>query len=453
MGSKINEYNVIILKSDEHNPLYSSIHGHPFVETPNMERMARMGTVFENTYCPSPLCLPSRASSISGQRVHEIQAYNNCNVFSFDYPSYGSVLRQQGVHTTFIGKTDVYNQSSELGFSEMIAPVDRKPPGDVNMSRKPLQIRHGAASRANGFGVKENPFCGDQRRIDLALEWLADKAPKMDCPWVLDVNIGNPHFPQFVTQELWDKYPQGENLPEHGADCDSANHPYALDLRAHFEADQFTEAQIRGLRRGYLGCITYVDRELGRLLDALQETGLADNTIIVYTSDHGDMMGKFGMWWKCSLYEDSVRVPLLVAGPGFQPGARVKTPVDLLDVQAGIFKAVDCEMPSDMTGTPLQDIPMDDLNRIVFSEYHGHGTRASAFMIRKGKWKLIYCCEAPHQLFDLDADPDELVNVVSEYPDIQKELEEELRRICSPEEENRRAEEFVQKQLIIFVPQ
>jgi choline-sulfatase len=347
----------------------------------------------------------------------------------------------------FLGKTDVYNHSSTLGFSEAILPGDRKPPGDQNIARNPLAIRQGADGRANGFGVKEYPFGGDQRRIEAALEWITSKAPDMDRPWVLDANISNPHFPHFVTQKLWDKYPKGENLPDHGADCESAKHPYALDLRAHFQTDKFTKPQIRRLRRGYLGCITYVDQELGRLLDALEETGLMENTVIAYSSDHGEMLGKFGMWWKCSLYEDSVRVPLLVAGPGFQPGTRVNTPVDLLDLQATIFKAVGGEKPSGWTGTPLQDIPADDPDRAVFSEYHGHGTRASAYMIRRGKWKLIHYCSAPDQLFDLEIDPDELNNLAGEYPDTLEELREELERICSPEAENIRAEQFIQKQL------
>ena len=267
-------HNVLMLKSDEHNPLYSSVYGHPYIQTPNMERMARMGTVFDNAYCPSPLCMPSRSSFVSGRRVHEIQTYSNCNVFPFDYPAYGGVLDQQGIHTVHVGKTDVYNKTSELGFSEFFLPGDRRSSGDVHISRNPLSIRHGAEGRANGFGANGNPYRGDQRRVDAALEWLTRKAPDMDRPWTLDVNLNNPHFPHFVTQELWDMYPDGADPPAHGPECESANHPYALDLRAHFQTDKFSEDQIRGLRRGYLGCITYIDQALGRLLDALEETGL-----------------------------------------------------------------------------------------------------------------------------------------------------------------------------------
>jgi choline-sulfatase len=437
-------YNVLIVKSDEHNPLYTSVHGHPFIKTPNMQRLARMGTVFENNYCSSPLCLPSRSSFISGRRVFEIQTYGNCNVFYHDYPSYGKVLRDQGVHSVHVGKVDAYNHSSTLGFSEMIQPTDRAQPGDTAISR--TDIRNRAEARAN-FGPRDNPYGGDEKKTEVALEWLATKAPKMQQPWTMEVNLIKPHFPLFTTRELWDMYPQGADLPKYGKDCETAMHPYAQDLRKFFGTDGFNEADIRGMRRGYLGCVTFIDRELGKILDAVERAGLSKNTVIAYTSDHGEMLGKFGMWWKRSLFEDSARVPAIVAGPGFRSGARVKTATDTLDLQATIFRAVGAKRPSNWSGTPLQDIAPNDSNRAVFCEYQDGGTRASAFMIRKGRWKLLYHCAAPHLLFDLEKDPNELTNLYKERRDVAEDLKKELRKICSPEDENRRAEEFIQKEL------
>ena len=441
--------NTVILISDEHNPLFSSPYGHPFVVTPNMERLVQEGTVFENTYCPSPLCMPSRSSFMAGRWVHETQVYSNCNIAMEDmnYPTYGSVLAAQGVHTVHIGKTHVYSPGHELGFGEMILPGDTAVPGDTNHRRTPLTIREGAAERAGQFGPREQPFGRDLQRMDAAVDWLVQRSRETRQPWILAINISNPHFPQFTTQELWDMYPQGGDLPEHGAECESANHPYAQDLRAHFETGQFAEKQIRGLRRGYLGCVTFVDQQLGRILDALERTGQIEQTNIVYTSDHGEMLGKFGMWWKCTLYEDSVRVPLIAAGPDFQTGLRVKTPVSSHDLQAALFRCVGAERPEAWKGKPLQDVPVDDPDRAVFSEYHGHGARSGAFMIRKGDWKLIYYIAAPHQLFNLSDDPHELSNLAERMSDKVAELEAELRKVCSPEDENRRAHAFERKQL------
>jgi choline-sulfatase len=435
--------NVVILMSDEHNPFISSLYGHPMVRTPNMERLAKLGTVFKNAYCPSPVCLASRSAFMAGRRVHEIGTYNNCNMeLNADYPSYGKALAEQGVHSVHIGKTDVYAQSAGLGFSEMIGAKDRKLPGDTNFMRRPLSVRNGAASRANGFGVRADAFDNDLKVMDTAIEWLTDKAPELDCPWTLTVNILNPHFPQWNTQEYWDKYPEGGDLPLHGPDSLSANHPYAQDLRKHFETDLFTEEQIRGLRRGYLGNVSFVDDQIGRLLNLLEQTGQLADTNFIYTSDHGDMLGKFGMWWKCSLYEDSVRIPCLAAGPDFTAGLSIDTPVDLHDVQASVFASVGAERPEQWTGKPLQHIAPDDRERVVFSEYHGHGLRSGAYMIRKGEWKLIHNMEAPHQLFHLAGDPDELDNLYSSNTPKAEELEQELRRICSPEEENDKAHQF-----------
>jgi len=245
-------------------------------------------------------------------------------------------------------------------------------------------------------------------------------------------------------------YSEDADLPAFGEEEESAQHPYAKDLRNYFEVEKFSEEQIRGLRRGYLGCVTYVDQQLGRLMNTLDKTKLIDNTNLIYTSDHGEMLGKFGMWWKCTLYEDSVRVPCIAAGPDFSSGGTVSTPVDLFDLQAALFKAVGARRPSDWVGQPLQSIPDHDAQRVVFSEYHGHGTRASAYMIRKGDWKYIHYIAAPAQLFNLAADPNELNNLIETHNDIAKNLERELRVICSPERENERTEQFIKRQLVLI---
>jgi choline-sulfatase len=440
MGGNVT--NILMLMSDEHNARVASVYGHSRVETPNMERLADEGVIYDAAYCPSPLCAPCRSSVMSGLPVHQTQVYNNCCVFQFEYPTYGAVLASQGVHSVYAGKTDVYNHSGTLGFTEMLSPGDRKSPGDINFLRVPLSIREDGVTRADSFGIREGAFDSDTAIVDSSLAWLSNTAPMLDTPWTLTVNITAPHFPHWVTAELWEKYRDAGDLPSYGNDVESANHPYAQDLRSHFQTDGFSEEQIRGLRRGYLGRVEYVDTQLGRLLDALETTGLRDDTIVIYTSDHGEMLGKFGMWWKSSMYDDSLRVPLIVSGPGFNPGTSVSTPVSLLDVQATMFRATGTTRPEGWWGTPLQDIGPDDTERVVFAEYHGHGTRSGSFMIRKGHWKLLYHAAAPHQLFNITVDLEELVNQYDHQQAIAKTLESELRRLCDPEAEIQRALDF-----------
>ena len=354
--------NTIIFMSDEHNPLYSEPYGsepygHPIVQTPNMARLAAEGTLFRNAYCPSPLCLPSRSAFLSGKRVHEIQTYNNCNVLlDSTLPTYGDVLKDRGVHTVFMGKTHIYKPGVDMGFSKTAAIRDAKTPGDINFVRQPLAIRKGSRHRADGYGVAENAHASDIGVVDQAAKWLTEIAPSVEAPWVLTVNVTAPHFPHVTTQELWDLYADSGDLPRYGKEQQSAQHPYACDLRDHFETDHFTEEQTRGLRRGYLSCITFVDRQLGRLLECLDRTGLLTGTNVIYTADHGEMLGKFGMWWKCSLYDDAIRIPCIARGPDFKAGTEVTTPVDLHDLRAAVFASAQAQQPAEWRGTPLQSI-------------------------------------------------------------------------------------------------
>jgi choline-sulfatase len=159
------------------------------------------------------------------------------------------------------------------------------------------------------------------------------------------------------------------------------------------------------------------------------------------------MLGKFGLWWKSSMYDDAARVPLMVSGPGFAAGARSGTAVSLLDAQATLFRATGAERPIEWWGEPLQDVALDDPDRAVLAEYHGHGTRSGTFLIRKGPWKLLYHAAAPHQLFHLGADPEELVNRYDTEPGIAADLEAELHRRCAPEAEFARAHAFERRQL------
>jgi choline-sulfatase len=205
-------------------------------------------------------------------------------------------------------------------------------------------------------------------------------------------------------------------MPEYGMDNETARHPRAVDLRTHFQTEHFTEEQIRGQRRGYLACVTFVDRQLARLIEALKSSGHLDRTNVIYTSDHGEMLGEFGMWWKCALYEDSARIPCIAAGPDFSGGRRSRCPVDLHDAQASLFAATGADRPAGWVGAPLQSIPEEDADRVVFSEYHGHGARESSFMIRRGNWKYLHHFNAPHQLFNLSEDPHELRNLCHSYP-------------------------------------
>ena len=441
--------NVIVLMSDEHNPRYSSPYGHDFVQTPNMQRLADSGTLFSNAYCPSPLCVPSRSAFLTGKRVHEVQAYGNTrNYIPEETHGLGAVLGEQGVHTAFVGKVHAYRPIAELGFSETPLITDG---GhwflDQAQHRQPLAVRQGSAARFDQYGPHESPWGRDVKYMDAAVNWLHTRAPEIEQPWVLFVNLVKPHFPHFCSQRLWDMYQEHGDLPDHGIESATAQHPYSADLRKHFELDNVPEEHVRGLRRGYYACVSFIDEQLGRLLSALETSQLAENTNVIYTSDHGEMLGKFGLWWKCNLLEDAARIPCIAAGPDFSAGTRTDTPVDLHDVQASVFSLTGAEHPKKWHGASLESLPVSDPDRVVFSEYHGHGLRAGSFMVRRGNWKLIHNIEAPHQLFDLGTDPEELNNLFESNENKAKELSDALADICDPEAVHQQAEAFWQMQV------
>ncbi len=439
--------NVVLLMSDSHNPKISSVYGHPFVRTPHLERLAASGTVYENAYTPSPLCVPARSAFMTGRYVHEIEVFNNCKVIPAEHPSYGGVLASQGVRTVYVGAAaNLYRNPFDLGFSEMPRVKRTEPSLTTSFVRNPLPRR----SLNRNYGPRAGVWQYDIGTVDYAVRWLKETAPALTEPWVLVVNVQPPHYPLVALPEFWAMYDGLGDLPRYGPDHPAAQHPYAEDLRYYFNTSEATEEDIRGMRQGYYAAVTFVDRQLGRLLDALEQSGQLDQTVVAYTTDHGEMLGKFGLWWKHCLYEDAARIPLVVAGPGFAAGARVKTPVSLLDFQAAIFEAVGAERPADWRGEPLQHIPAADAERVVFAEYHGNGVRSGAFLVRKGDWKLIYNMAAPHQLFNLRDDPEELENVWEKEPAVARELEAELRRICDPEKVNERAHEKEREQLEVI---
>ncbi|MEM7365386.1 MAG: sulfatase-like hydrolase/transferase [Pseudomonadota bacterium] len=440
--------NVIVFMSDEHNPRYASPYGHDFILTPHLQTLADTGTLFENAYCPSPLCVPSRSAFLSGKRVHEVSAYGNNRIgIPEETHGIGKVMADAGVHSVFIGKTHAYRPISELGFSEVLLPSgDKDVAFDEAQQRKPLAVRHGSARRETMYGPREAPWGRDEDYTQAAVDWLLNTAGRVSEPWVLYINLLKPHFPHFCSQELWDLYADHADLPDYGPDTETGQHPYSQDLRVHFELDGFDESHVRGQRRGYYACITFIDQQVGRIMAALQQAHLVDTTNLIYTSDHGEMLGKFGLWWKCNLLEDAAGIPCIAAGPDF--GHRtVSTPVDLHDVQASVMSLTGAGLVGDRLGTPLNLIDAADHNRFVFAEYHGHGTRASSYMVRQGDWKLIHHIGAEDQLFNLRSDPDELSNACSSEPERVAALMKILRTVCDPEQEQRAVEAAWVKQV------
>lgn len=442
--------NVIVLMSDEHTRSVMGAYGNPLVQTPTLDKLAASGVRFDNAYTPSPICISARASFATGTQVFEHGCWSSAEPYYGQQQSWMHRLRDKGHEVVSIGKLHYRSADDDVGFSEQILPMYLANNGSgwpQGLLRKPMGNFPDAAEMAAILGPGETSYTQYDRDITAAaVNWLQQRETNDSKPWVLFVSFICPHFPLSAPQQFYDLYRDVE-LPK-PYDRDAAKrlkHPVIDEMRQFWNyADYFDRSsEIEGLKN-YYGLCSFLDNNVAQVLDALNRSGQADNTRIIYTSDHGDMIGNHGIWGKCYMYEDSAGIPLTLSGPGIKPSIN-DTPVSLTDMAATIEQAVHGEtiaVENSWQGRPLQAfIESPDPERPILSEYHDGGSPCGVFMLRKGRWKYVYFAQGhPALLFDIESDPREVLNLADdpEYANILAELREQLFRILDPEEVNRR---------------
>lgn len=428
---------VIFIMTDQHARYASGAYGNDVVKTPALDALAETGTVFETAYCPSPMCVPSRASIMTGKPVHEIGAWDNAHPYSGEPEGWAHVLSDAGIRTAVIGKMHFRSAADDTGFRETILPLDvTDGVGDIySLIRENMPSRASLADLVRQAGVGESPYLQYDRDVaKAACQWL-DTASHDDS-WALAVSFATPHHPLKAPQQYWDLYPDMDLPPEWTGPGNQ--HPYPAELRRVMGVDSpFTEDEVRRARRAYFALCTLADELVGQVIDHAAARGFdTSNTVIIYTSDHGTSLGERGLWWKHHLYEESVGVPLIVAGPGYGGGERVPQPVSLTSVYATILDALKVPEPeSTPPRTPSLSGPDRSTLAGGFAEYHGLGASSAAFMLRKDRFKLIYFATQPPQLFDLSTDPEELINLAEDpgHASVLTELLTDLRTLVDPE--------------------
>ena len=316
--------NLLIIMADEHAPQFSGAYGHPLVQTPHLDRLAAGGVLFENAYCNSPLCVPSRMSFMTGRHVHEIGTWDNASPLASDSPTWAHMLRAGGYDVVLAGKQHFVGPDQRHGFRARLAR-------DLH-----AEHRHPIFDWADGTPAAANPWPSlaqagpgvspeiaiDDQVAAAALAYLRDP-DRHQQPWALNVSFIAPHFPFVVPDRYWNRYPPEEiDLPVIPAGHLASQHPVYQRLRRMFGLTGFSEELVRRGRAGYYGLITFLDDKIGQLLDTLAETRLADNTLVIYVSDHGEMAGEHGLWRKSNFYEHSSRIPLVLRWPGRLPAGR-----------------------------------------------------------------------------------------------------------------------------------
>ena len=423
--------NILVLMADQLAPHYTGTYGHAVVKTPNMDRLAERGCRFDAAYTPYPQCAPARFSLLSGQQAWRIKAYDNAAEFSSATPTVCHYLGQLGYHSSLSGKMHFIGPDQLHGFSQRLtseiypadfaftpnweAADDRIDEWYHNM----LSI-HEAGTAEMTFQLEyddETGFHGIRKLYDYA------RNPD-STPFFMVASFTHPHDPYVARPKWWNLYSDSEiDLPRLTINSVPAD-PHSQRLVAGMQADTEPPSELAVLnsRRAYYANTSYVDDWIGQFVDTLEKTGLLDNTIIVVTADHGDMLGERGLWYKMCFFEQSARVPLIVAGPGIRNTTlpNVCSTVDLLPTLLELATDGTDRMPDlaqTIDGRSLRSLVTGDSNdsdNVAISEYSAECTSHPMVMIRRNEFKFVHCEIDPPMLFNLADDPDEINNLAQE---------------------------------------
>jgi choline-sulfatase len=432
--------NILLIMADELSTWGLGCYDPARKHTPNLDALAARGTLFSNAYTPSPICVPTRAAIACGRHVHEIGYWSSAEAYDGRVPSWGHRLREAGVETVSIGKLHYRNATDDTGFSRQIEPIHI--PGGTGwvrgLLRKPVCEYDATAELAEMIGPGDSDYIRYDRRVTAEAEqWLTDPSRRdPDKPWAAFVSYVSPHYPLIAPPEYYNLYDPREL--ESGP-APLPDHPVLHQIAGFFSHEEHFTPQTRGIARAaYFGLCSFLDAQVGQVLSALGASGQADDTMVIFTSDHGEMLGNKGFWTKSTMYDDAARILLLMAGPGIGKNRRTD-PVNLIDLAPTICEAAGQPDPHQgFSGRSLLAPP--DPSRTVISEYHDGGSPVGMTMIRWGDWKYVHYAEgSPPQLFDLAHDPDEQTDIAATKPLILREARRRMAEILDPEETNTRA--------------
>lgn len=421
--------NILVVMYDQISPSALGCYGNEAVQAPTIDRLASEGVVFDAAYSNSPLCTPARYCLMTGQLPSATRGYDNAAYLASSIPTFAHYLRAGGYRTILSGKMHFVGADQLHGFEERrttdVYPADFGWTPDWRAPGERVDWWFHNMDSVVGAGVAEvtNQLLFDDEVGHNAVRALQDVARAGDdSPWLIVASFTHPHDPYVARRKYWDLYEDIEiPLPVVGAD-DVAADPHTLRLReaSAMEGVEITDDHIRRARRAYYANISYVDEWTATMLHTVDALGMGDDTIVIVLADHGDMLGERGLWYKMSFFEDSTRIPLILYAPNrFQP-RRVSEPVSLVDLLPTMLDLTetDTELADPLAGRSLR--PLIDGNGVpshdweVVGEYLAEGAVAPLLMIRRGRWKFVHCPVDPDQLYDLTADPRELVNLADD---------------------------------------
>jgi iduronate 2-sulfatase len=437
--------NVLFIISDDLNNSLGC-YGHPLVKSPNLDRLAARGVRFERAYCQFPLCGPSRNSMLTGLYPNSTGILANAQIFRQTIPkqiSLPQAFRLEGYFAGRIGKLYHYNVPNSMGTNGHDDPgsweLELNPVGCDRLEEEPKIFSLTPGQFGGTLSWYASPK-GDALHTDgLQAEnaaWVLERcAAQKDRPFFLALGFFRPHTPYVAPKNYFDLYPEADLPLVSGVAEDQKDLPAHALGSYKKEQDKLTDPLRRQAIQAYFASITFLDAQVGHVLDTLQRLGLEENTIVVFTSDHGYHLGEHGLWQKQSLFEESARVPLIIAAPGLaKAGAVASSPVGLVDLYPTLTELAGVKPPANLQGQSLVPILKDPaapgrgwavsqvvrgggFNRMGAAPAVGdNGRRIFGYSLRTQRWRYTEWDEgrAGKELYDHDSDPRELRNLADQ---------------------------------------
>jgi len=417
--------NILVIMSDQHSKYQLGAYGDPLVRTPHLNRLAHEGMRFTNAYTAAPLCVPARMAFMTTRRPSTNEVWNNQHILSSAIPTWAHAMGAAGYETALIGRMHFVGPDQRHGFEKRpIGEYSAHHPGVPRLGGPMFKDIPASTSGQTrecveiaGYG-RTTYQAFDEMVAEAGVRYLQEKAEDKARPFAAVASFVLPHCPFFAPQELYDYYYERVDVPEPSA-VELADEPAAIkNFKKRRKIDVPLPAErIRVARAAYYGLCEYFDTQVGRLLAALDATGLAENTLVVYCSDHGEMAGEHGCWWKSNYYEASVGVPLIARLPGVVPeGVSNAAICNLMDIGATAVDIAGAGPVPESDGQSLwrllqgeQDAARSDE---TYSEMHTGAGEPPSRMLREGPWKIYKCHDdTPPVLFNMEDDPGELYDV------------------------------------------
>ena len=425
--------NVLVLMSDEHNPRFLEHRGEP-VQTPTLSGLATDGVEFTNAYCPYPICAPARKCMLTGRTAPNCGAVGNAISYGPDEETLVARIRDAGYTTCLVGKMHFnghrqFNGFGHRPYGDLTGHGIQQPghqPDPIHYDDLDVQPRRQAidtGTRIPSAGITQIPESLLQEQVVAreTIAWLREHVSRSEDPWLLTASFSRPHFPltaprrhvarywDFDADEPTDRLTDPAISREEGVE-----HPWVRNRQKRFEA--FTDHELAKARACYFACVDFLDEIIGELMDTLAAEGFLEDTIIVYTSDHGDMAGEHGLWWKSTFHEGSAGIPFSIQLPGHRDGtlapATIETPVSLIDLFPTLCGLLEEPVPDDVDGVDLSaavEAGREPDREPVLCDNVG-----TYRLVREDRFKYVAFADGPELLFDLETDPKETTNLAAD---------------------------------------